>query len=282
VPQSLYGLPSNTLLDALEEFWESEVPRVGEPGAKGWASWVSSGCPDYISSSSPKTEVASQNIADPYSKWCYEEAHADQTLRLPTRSTDNDVDADPYATILFSDNRPLLLPLRSMRAKNALRLIWLSLLGLQIPGLSASLSAYAYDNWDDRWAFTHLTSTAHFSAIFPNGVQTHITSDSQAGVLVGREKEYSSGFGPVKHWSLGILEPLESIGKEMCGLWTRDEVMGVDEALVRRVFEQLRWGPEDYEWDCYALAFEAALSVKRWAKTWIFHDFTYSRGHLVH
>jgi hypothetical protein len=38
---------------------------------------------------------------------------------------------------------------------------------------------------------------------------------------------------------------------------------GVDEAFVRRVFEQLRWGAEDVEWDCYALAFEAALSVKK-------------------
>ena len=263
MPQSLHGLPLNALLNALEEFWESEVPRVGEPGARGWASWVSSGRPDYIPSSSPKSEVTSQSITDPYSKWCYEEAHADQTLQLPTRSTDNNVDADPFATILFSDIRPLLLSLRTMRAKNALRLIWLSLLGLQIPGLSASLSAYAYGNWDDRWAFTHLTLPAYLSAIFPSGVQTHITSDSQAGVLVGREKEYSSGFGPVKHWSPGILEPLESMGKEMCGLWTRDEMIGVDEALVRSVFEQLRRGHEDYEWDCYALAFEAALSVKR-------------------
>lgn len=243
------------------------MPRVGDPGAKGWATWVSSGRPDYFLSPSPKTEVtrASQDLPDPYSKWYFEESHADQTLRLPTRTMDDDADADPYATILFSDNRPLLLPLRTMRAKNAFRLIWLSLLGLHIPGLSAFLSADAHGNLDDRWSFTHLTSPAYLASIFPTGLQTHITSDSQAGVLVGREKEYSSGFSPVKHWSLGVLGPLQNTRKETCGLWTKDEVMGIDEALVRRVFEQLRWGPEDSEWDCYALAFEAALSVKRWA-----------------
>jgi hypothetical protein len=39
--------------------------------------------------------------------------------------------------------------------------------------------------------------------------------------------------------------------------------MGVDEAFVRRVFERLRWGPEDFEWLLYSLDFEAALNIKR-------------------
>jgi hypothetical protein len=121
----------------------------------------------------------------------------------------------------------------------------------------------AHGNWDDRWSFTHLTLPTYFASIFPNALKTHINSDSQAGVLIGRERMYASGFGPVKHWSLGVVGALENIGRETYGLWTKDEVMGVDEALVRRLFEQLRWGPEDFEWDSYALAFEVALNVKR-------------------
>jgi hypothetical protein len=264
VPQPLYGLPLSTLLDSLELFWESEVPRVGEAGAKGWAAWVSSGRPSHIPSTNAGGVTAPQTLtlSDPYSKWGYEESHGDQTLRFPTRSTDGDAAEDPYATILFVDNRSLLLSFQTMRGKNAFRLAWLSLLGLHIPGLSASLSAGSHTNWDDRWSFTHLTSPAYLASIFPSGSQTHITSDSHAGVLIGREKEYSSAFGAVRHWSLGVLGPLESVGKGMCGLWTKDDVIGVDEEFVRRVFEQLRCGPEDFEWDCYALAFEAALSVK--------------------
>jgi hypothetical protein len=242
------------------------VPRVGEPGAKGWAVWVSSGRPDRVSNSNIQSDLSPKTttLTDPYAKWWYEESRADQTLRLPTRSTDDDGESDPYATILFSDNRPLLLSLQTIRAKNIFRLVWLSLLGLHIPGLSAYLSSDAYNNWDDRWSFTHLTSPAYLASIFPSGPQTHIISDSQAGILIGREKEYSSGFGPIKHWSFGVLGPLDSLRKRDCGLWCKDEVMDVDEAFVRRIFEQLRWGPEDFEWDYYALAFEAALSIKRW------------------
>jgi hypothetical protein len=185
---------------------------------------------------------------------------------------------------LFTDIKPLLLSLQSTRAKNVFRLIFLSFLGLHIPGLSASLSVSTPqhqqqqqpENWDNRWSFTHLTSPAYFASIFPPSTQTQmrvITSDSQGGVLVGREKEYLSGFGPVKQWGLGVVGVLESVvgkekekEKERCGLWTKSEVSmaaGVDEAFVRRVFEQLRYGPEDVQWDCYALAFEAALSVKK-------------------
>jgi hypothetical protein len=36
--------------------------------------------------------------------------------------------------------------------------------------------------------------------------------------LIGREKEYSSGFGPVKHWNFEVLGPLESLGKKNVGL----------------------------------------------------------------
>lgn len=256
-------MPLNTLLDGLEEFWESEVPRVGEPSAKGWATWVSSGRPDHVPDPTPRTVIASNSIRDPYSKWWQEETDADRILRLPTRTADEDGDADPYATILFSDNRPLLLSLQSEKAKNAFRLVWLSHLGLNIPGLSASLSTESRGNWDDRWSATILTSPAYLLSIFPSSAQTRINSDSQAGIIIGREKEYSSGFGPVKNWSCGVLSPLENVGKGKYGLWTKEEMNGVDEALIRRVFEQLRWGCEDFVWDSYALAFEGALNIKR-------------------
>lgn len=263
-PKSLERIPEDKLLDALEEFWEAEAPRIGEPGAQGWAAWFSSGRPDHNAPTpaEPVTASSGSTLTDPYVRWWHDETTADRLMQLPTRSTDDD--SDPYATILFSDNRPLLVHLRSAHAKNAFRLVWLSLLGLHVPGLSSLLSVEPKENWDDRWSLTHLTSPACLTSIFPTGSQTHISTDSQAGVIIGREKEYSSGFGPVKNWSLGILGPLEnSTGRDKYGLWTKEEVQGVDEAFVKRVFEQLRLGPDDVEWNCYSLAFEAALSIKR-------------------
>lgn len=266
VPQSLYGLPLPTLLDSLEQFWESEVSRLGEPNSKCWSSWVSLGHsepvphPDapFILRANPSTPSL-----DPYARWWQNETWTDQVSKIPARSADEDPEVDPYSMILFSDIRPLLLILQSEEAKNAFRLIWLSFLGLSIPGLSASLLK---GNWDDRWCAKHLTSPSFLSSIFPSSAQTRIIADSQAGVLIGREKEYTCGFGPVKNWSFGILGPLESFGTHTKhGLWTKEDVKDVDGVFVRRIFEQLRLGAEDVEWDSYALAFEAAYeSAKRW------------------
>ncbi|KAH7928477.1 DUF1740-domain-containing protein [Leucogyrophana mollusca] len=262
VPQSLFGLPLGTQLESLEEFWESEVPRAGESGAKGWASWLASGRPE--NNVVPADGTARIDIdkgpRDPYGRWYSAETHADRSLHIPARSTDQTNDADPYVTVLFSDFRPLLLSLSTQRAKHAFRLIWLSLLGLHVPGFSETLSQ---DSWDDRWSYTHLLSPQQLSAIFPsNDPIKRLTADAQAGVLIGREKEYSSAFGPIKGWQCGVLGALEWVGKEKWRMWTAQDVHGVDEEFIRGVFRQLRCGTEDYEWDVYALAFEAALNVK--------------------
>lgn len=91
-----------------------------------------------------------------------------------------------------------------------------------------------------------------------------VTADSHSGVLVGNEKQYSSGFGPVKNWGYGVLQPHDSLAKYGCTLWTRNDLV-VKEEFVRRVFQQCRMGTEDQEWDGLALAFEAALNGKRFA-----------------
>ncbi|KAI6119002.1 NRDE-2, necessary for RNA interference-domain-containing protein [Pisolithus croceorrhizus] len=230
VPQSLYGLPIETQLEALEEFWESEAPRVGELGAKGWSAWTSSGRPEII--------------------------RADRLLRAPTRSTTERAVSDPYSTVLFSDIRPLLLPLTTQRAKSIFRLMWLALLGLHIPGFSRSLAG---DAWD-RWSYTFFTSPACLSSIFPEGgFARQFLADSYSGILIGKEREYSSAFGPIKEWSLNVIGPLEWVGKDQWRMWTAEKA----------IFSQLRCGTEDHEWDIYALAFEAATSVKALSRSFL-------------
>ena len=270
MPQALSGVSIESQLDALEEFWESEVPRVGEPDAKGWASWLATGRQINHGLTLSKFTVhptEKEGISDdPYVQWWMQESRADQALRLPTRSTNETDESDPYATILFSDIRPLLLCLQSTRAKNAIRLIWLSVLGLHVPGFSEFLSTDRNANADDRWCCTHLTNPHCLASIFPSeAAQGWITTDSYAGVVVGREREYASGFGPVKNWGFGLIGPLESVDG-MGSLWTREDVQGVDEPFIRRVFKQLRLEADDAEWDAHSLAFEAATSVKRWVR----------------
>lgn len=253
----------------MEDFWESDVPRVGESGAKGWAAWASSGQPEHVPVLSSSSNVMKdQEISDPYRQWAVQELYADRTSFLPIHSTDES-DPDPYGTVLFSDIRPLLLAIQSPRAKNALRLAWLSLLGLHIPGFSASLSSGSQQNlkqinWDDRWNCAHLTRPGYLAAIFPaDGAPKRMVAEAVAGALVGREKQYASGFGPVRCWGYEVLGPLDvEMGSQ--GMWGKEDVEGLDVGFIRRVFGQLRLGVEDdSEWDVLALAFEAALGVKR-------------------
>lgn len=82
-------------------------------------------------------------------------------------------------------------------------------------------------------------------------------------MLVGREPEYKSAFGPVKSWGLGVLAPLECVGDGCWRMWGREDVLGLDEEVVREVFRQCRLGAEDVEWDMLALAFEATVSFKK-------------------
>ncbi|KAF8078751.1 NRDE-2, necessary for RNA interference-domain-containing protein [Lyophyllum atratum] len=267
VPQALYGLPHEMQLDHLEEFWESEVPRVGEDGSRGWAAWVSSGRKGI--GAHPSNLVA-KDVAelDPYRQWAAQELQMDYAHFLPSRSSD-DTD-DPYSTILFSDIRPLLVRLESPAAKNAFRLAWLSFLGLHIPGFSASLSGSSEINWDDRWNLAYVTRRPYLDALFPSdATHNRLTTEAFAGVIVGREKEYASGFGPVKCWGYGVFGPLDWLGvekpergKAQVGIWRRADVEGLNVGFITRIFAQLRLGAEDWKWDNLTLAFEAALNVK--------------------
>lgn len=262
VPQSLYGLPLESQVESLEEFWESEAPRAGEPGAKGWGDWISRGRPDISGSplgAVPQMDVDIQS-KDPYVQWHYDESRADRTSHVPARSVDTMSESDPYATVLLLDIKALLLPLRTEGAKNAFRLIWLSVLGLHIPGLAERLSQ---GSWDDRWSFTYLCSFSRLDSIFPATVgQRQLMADSHAGTLIGREREFSSAFGPIKEWSRDALGPLEWVGQEKWRMWVDVDLQGVDQDFVRAVFKQLRCGSEDYEWDIQALAFEAAINIR--------------------
>ena len=180
-------------------------------------------------------------------------------LTLPTRSTDET--DDPYSTVLFSDIRPLLVPLKTVQAKRVFRLIWLSFLGLHIPGFSMALSDLTGENWDDRWCYTFLTRPPYLRTLFPKDVMTkRLLSDAQSGAIVGGERTFSKGIVPIKNWDYGIIGVHEGL---MDANWTKRDVERMDDGFVRRIFQQCRVGGDDREWDSFAIEFENALSNKR-------------------
>jgi len=255
----------------LEEFWESEVPRIGEEGAEGWAAWVSSGRKQANPGLPTIPPASGITDLDPYRQWAAREQQADQSQNLPSRSFEGS--DDPYSSTLFSDVRALLIPLRSSSAKAAFRKTWLSVLGLHIPGFSASLSDAIEVNWDDRWSAGHLTKPSYLSALFPREtLKQWLPTEATGGVIVGREKEYASGFGPLRSWGHGVLNPLDlGVRSEKLGnggitvvFWGVEDVEGLEVSFVRRIFSQLRLGDVDMEWDVLTLAFEALVNVKKY------------------
>lgn len=225
--------------------------------------WEASSRPDLSPPPSTKLPNLDPRISDPYSKWAASEALADRIRALSLRSTDDEDSEDPYAVVLFSDIRPFLVPVRSERAKDVFRRVWLAFAGLHVPGFLASLSERLTDNADDRWAYAHLATSAYLSFIFPADTSAkRITADAQAGVLVGREREYGSGFGPVKSWGYGTIDPLDNFGQGRWTMWTSEDVQGVDASLVREIFKQCRITRDAVEWDILNLAFEAAVDTK--------------------
>ena len=275
-PRPLNSDSFNALLDSLEEFWESEAPRIGEPDASGWDAWTQCGKPQGVTSLNAPSPTAPTEL-DPFRQWAANEVCADRASFLPSRSTDERADSDPYSTVLFTDIRPLLFALRIPEARKAFRLAWLSSVGLPVPGFHRSLAdpqgGELDHSWDDRWCFTHLCKPSCLNTLFPEVRDLHtVKTDAVAGALVGHEKEYASSFGGVKNWSYGVLEPLQTMigrvnekGKrkdKAYNMWQKEDMEGIHEDLVRRIFAQLRLGGDDTKWDILALAFEAALSVK--------------------
>lgn len=284
LPSALAAATFGAQLDALEEFWESEVPRFGEPDAQGWASWhtsassaVSSSTPDMSVESGAADFMLETESGDPFIRWATAELYADNTKLLAKRTTDPEAEDDPYAIILFSDLRQLLVPLHTRVARHAFRLIWLSVLRLHVPGLAAYLTSHSVrcdsdrdrddaneGSADDRWSLGHLASPEYLATIFADadGGARRVTADAQAGVLIGREREYASGFGPVKSWGYGAVRPLER-----WAIWGPEDVQGINTGLVRNVFSACRGAighEEDEEWDVLIVTFEAAVSIKRY------------------
>jgi len=108
--RTLPGGPSeDTALEAFsafENFWESEVPRVGEAGAQGWARFISvAGEPP-----SPKVDFCGDpgSISNVYGSLAFSEHKQTLQARRPGRAIDDVVEDDPYRVILFSDVRDFL------------------------------------------------------------------------------------------------------------------------------------------------------------------------------
>lgn len=116
---------------ALELFWDSEVPRVGEQNAKGWRNTPDDADIAEATEDSFPTSDAPDD-ASALSKWAAAERLTSLANPRPARTTDPgiDDDIDPFRVVLFDDVQDFLCVVHSPDAKNQLVYAFLTFLGL--------------------------------------------------------------------------------------------------------------------------------------------------------
>ncbi|EHA18387.1 hypothetical protein ASPNIDRAFT_177749 [Aspergillus niger ATCC 1015] len=104
-PDSLDGSKSSEeVIQAFLEFWESEVSRVGEAGAKGWKNDE-----NVLQNASYSEKPGFQlNSGAVFASWAPCEKERTVNARLPARSIDDSEEDDPYRVIIASDLEEIL------------------------------------------------------------------------------------------------------------------------------------------------------------------------------
>ncbi|GAA6004312.1 hypothetical protein JCM10207_000663 [Rhodosporidiobolus poonsookiae] len=131
-PQERPYTYQDRLFRDFEAFWDSEAPRVGEQGAKGWGSTTDDDLPpEGTASTALQAQPAQDDKARPHERWAATERLASGDA-LPARTIDSGMDDsdDPFRVVLFDDIRPFLFILHSPDSKLQLAYAFLTFLGL--------------------------------------------------------------------------------------------------------------------------------------------------------
>ncbi|KAF4587752.1 Protein NRDE2-like protein [Ophiocordyceps camponoti-floridani] len=114
------GIDNQTeALAIFRDFWESEVPRLGEEGAQGWRQYVQNGgvgdAPDPVNNVEP-VDAPQQ---DPYDAWGAAEGLCGKRASMPARTMDGGTDEDPFRVVMYSDIEPLMFLLPQSELEEA-------------------------------------------------------------------------------------------------------------------------------------------------------------------
>lgn len=98
-------------LASFEEFWESEVSRIGEPEATGWASHVARGVFSPVPDPITDEALDSPDTKNLMKSWENTERKRAIKSGFPARTGDDVAEDDPFRVVLFSDIREWLFVL---------------------------------------------------------------------------------------------------------------------------------------------------------------------------
>ena len=113
-PPGLEG--DEKLKSEFQDFWESEVPRFGEPDAQGWQQFVHSG-EEAVAPEPHRYTHQAEDSRDSYKAWANAERSQGQEARVPARTMDEGTEHDPFRVVMYSDIESFLfiVPQRMIR-----------------------------------------------------------------------------------------------------------------------------------------------------------------------
>ncbi|KAE8379953.1 NRDE-2, necessary for RNA interference-domain-containing protein [Aspergillus bertholletiae] len=241
------------VLSAFTDFWDSEVMRIGEVGAKGWQS-------DYNTLLEPRS-FTPQNRVDPksiFASWMACERERICNARLPARSLDEE-DDDPYRVILSTDLQEVLSLVWGLASTDVL--IDSFLYFCHLPPIAFSNDSKTTNQWMgdsflrnefmsssdstlDRWVLKYDTDT-RYTASVPSYFQNFVHSFD---TLFADHEAWFSSIGP---WATAVLN-------------TQSDV---DPAWVSKVLRSLvEVMPRNDHLAAYAIAVEYTCDRKKAAK----------------
>ncbi|KAF9128452.1 hypothetical protein BGW39_005046 [Mortierella sp. 14UC] len=156
IPSSLLSEPWQVQIRSLEEFWDSELPRFGEKGAKGWAHYVTEDDEvdmEYLlqqvglPSKAPNVDEMLKSFADNevdryvYTQWAKTEKELNSRCWFPIRTTEDipeQMEDDTFGVVLFDDIRPFIIQLYTAEARLQLLDCTFNFLGLPVNSFAGS------------------------------------------------------------------------------------------------------------------------------------------------
>lgn len=118
------------LIEDFEAFWDSEAPRLGELGAKGWVNTKSEYEPAALLVAVESAALDNSSTEERLQTWQARELKA----QPPRRTSDvPDDEEDPFGCVLFDDLRNLLFLVSTDDSRQALVYSFLSFVGLSTP-----------------------------------------------------------------------------------------------------------------------------------------------------
>ncbi|KAF3059377.1 Protein NRDE2 like protein [Daldinia childiae] len=94
-----------------KDFWESEVPRIGEDGASGWATFEEGEQTLELPEAKALDEFISPSTRDGYKAWSILEQHQARVAANPVRTMDVGPEDDPFRVVMYADIQDILLHL---------------------------------------------------------------------------------------------------------------------------------------------------------------------------